>query len=332
MGSLFNFYLPYKDESGNNLSAFDQALAIIAEAQKLISIGSSGVAITYSANYAQTVTIHQTYESGHWNTNTSGANQAAVMEAMESLMGGKYSTLQRRLQIAPITTMTYSDYGGRTHQQVVESDLEYIKFLLDQGWDVLAWQNQSSIPGYAIGGGIATLPREINTLIQTTLAKYAIDYASDARSEPIKFYHLNKPYGFFSNFAPYPIHLKDRIWPTLEHYFQAQKFVNTPHEEEIRQAKTAREAAEMGRDRRRPLRRDWEIIKDDVMREALYAKFTQHPDLTEKILSTGDLKLIEQTRNDRYWGDGGDGTGLNMLGQLLMETRERIRYDFSSGQ
>ncbi len=332
MGSLFNFYLPYKDESGNNLSAFDQALAIIAEAQKLISIGSSGVAITYSANYAQTVTIHQTYESGHWNTNTSGANQAAVMEAMESLMGGKYSTLQRRLQIAPITTMTYSDYGGRTHQQVVESDLEYIKFLLDQGWDVLGWQNQSSIPGYAIGGGIATLPREINTLIQTTLAKYAIDYASDARSEPIKFYHLNKPYGFFSNFAPYPIHLKDRIWPTSEHYFQAQKFVNTPHEEEIRQAKTAREAAEMGRDRRRPLRRDWEIIKDDVMREALYAKFTQHPDLTEKILSTGDLKLIEQTKNDRYWGDGGDGTGLNMLGQLLMETRERIRYDFSSGQ
>ena len=88
----------------------------------------------------------------------------------------------------------------------------------------------------------------------------------------------------------------------------------------------------MGRDRRRPLRRDWEIIKDDVMREALYAKFTQHPDLTEKILSTGDLKLIEHTKNDRYWGDGGDGTGLNRLGQLLMETRERIRYDFSSGQ
>lgn len=154
----------------------------------------------------------------------------------------------------------------------------------------------------------------------------------EALSEPIKFYHLNKPYGCFSNFAPYPIYLKDRIWPTSEHYFQAQKFVNTPHEEEIRQAKTAREAAEMGRDRRRPLRRDWEIIKDDVMREALYAKFTQHPDLTEKILSTGDLKLIEQTKNDRYWGDGGDGTGLNRLGQLLMETRERIRYDFSSGQ
>ena len=73
-------------------------------------------------------------------------------------------------------------------------------------------------------------------------------------------------------------------------------------------AKTAREAAEMGRDRRRPLRRDWEIIKDDVMREALYANVTQHPDLTEKIHSTGNLNLIEQTTNDRYMGHGGDGT------------------------
>ncbi|AKG24736.1 hypothetical protein IJ00_18750 [Calothrix sp. 336/3] len=149
-------------------------------------------------------------------------------------------------------------------------------------------------------------------------------------SKPIKFYHLNQPYGCFSNFAPYAIYLKDKIWATSEHYFQAQKFVNTFHEEEIRQAKTARDALEMGREHHRPLRGDWKVVKDDVMREALYAKFTQHPDLTEKLLSTGDLKLIEHTKNDSYWGDGGDGTGLNRLGLLLMETRERIRYDYSN--
>lgn len=182
MGSLVNFYLPYIDESGNKVPARDQAHAIIAEAQKLLSQGSPGVAITYSANYHQTVTIHKTYESGQWNTNTSGANQAAVMHAMESLMGGEFSTLQRRLEIAPITTMTKSDYGGRTQQQVVESDLEYIKSLLDKGWDVLGWQTQSSIPRYAIGGGIAIVPPEIDTLIQTTLAKYAVDYPSDGSS------------------------------------------------------------------------------------------------------------------------------------------------------
>jgi ribA/ribD-fused uncharacterized protein len=143
-------------------------------------------------------------------------------------------------------------------------------------------------------------------------------------SEPIKFYHQNKPYGFFSNFAPYAINLKGKTWPTSEHYFQAMKFANTVHEEQIRQALTPLEAAQMGRERDRPLRSDWEVIKDDVMREALYAKFTQHSDLKEKLLATGNAIIIEHTRNDNYWGDGGDGSGKNMLGKLLMETRERI--------
>lgn len=149
-------------------------------------------------------------------------------------------------------------------------------------------------------------------------------------SEPINFYHLNKPYGNFSNFSPHAIVLKEKTWATSEHYFQAQKFVGTRHEEEVRLAASARESAEMGRDRNRPLRPDWEVVKDDIMREALYAKFTQHPELMEELLSTGDRFLIEHTKNDRYWGDGGDGTGLNKLGQLLMETRDRIRADLPS--
>ena len=176
MGRFIDFYLPYKDESRNNISASKQALAIIDAAQKLISEGSPGIAITYSANYGQTMAIHQTYESGKWNTNTSGANQAAVMQAMETLMGDEYSSLQGHLEIAPITTMTYSNYGGLTHRKVVESDLEYIKSLLDKGWDILGWQNNSSKSHYSIGGGIANLPQDIDTLIQTTLAQYAVDY------------------------------------------------------------------------------------------------------------------------------------------------------------
>ena len=112
----------------------------------------------------------------------------------------------------------------------------------------------------------------------------------------------------------------------------SMKFVNTPHEEQIRQAQTPREAAQMGRERDRPLRPDWEVIKDDVMREALYAKFTQHPDLNEKLLATGNAKTVEHTSNDSYWGDGGDGSGKNMLGKLLMETRERIRHELFNAQ
>ena len=141
----------------------------------------------------------------------------------------------------------------------------------------------------------------------------------------ILFYRLTEPYGEFSNFSPHPIELKGFVWPTSEHYFQAQKFAGTEHEVAIRHTKSPMIAARMGRSRERPLRPDWETKKDDIMREALQAKFTQHPNLRSLLLHTGDAELIEHTRNDRYWADGGDGTGMNRLGQLLMELRSQFR-------
>ena len=84
-------------------------------------------------------------------------------------------------------------------------------------------------------------------------------------------------------------------------------------------------AARMGRSRERPLRGDWETVKDDIMREALQAKFRQHPSLRSLLLQTGDAELIEHTRNDSYWADGEDGSGKNRLGQLLMELRAELR-------
>jgi ribA/ribD-fused uncharacterized protein len=141
----------------------------------------------------------------------------------------------------------------------------------------------------------------------------------------INFYSTTGEYGCFSNFSKHPIHLDGKRWPTTEHFFQAQKFRGTEHEEAVRLCKTAREAANMGRSRKLPLRRDWEGVKDQVMFEAVRAKFAQHADLRETLLGTGDAKLVEHTANDSYWGDGGDGSGRNRLGQILMQVREELR-------
>jgi ribA/ribD-fused uncharacterized protein len=146
-------------------------------------------------------------------------------------------------------------------------------------------------------------------------------------SERIDFYSTEDPYGEFSNFAGFPIEVDGKTWPTSEHYFQAQKFVGTPHEEELRSIASPMKVARAGRERTRPLRPDWEEAKDDVMRRALRAKFTQHDELRELLLGTGDAELVEHTRNDSYWGDGGDRTGRNMLGKLLMELRAALRED-----
>jgi ribA/ribD-fused uncharacterized protein len=85
----------------------------------------------------------------------------------------------------------------------------------------------------------------------------------------VKFYRTGDEYGCFSNFAAYPVQLKRRIWPTSEHFFQAQKFAGTEHEEAIRLAESPTIAARMGRDRSKPLRHDWEHVKDETMRSVV---------------------------------------------------------------
>lgn len=140
----------------------------------------------------------------------------------------------------------------------------------------------------------------------------------------IEFYSTRGEYGCFSNFSKHFVYLKDKNWLTSEHYYQAQKFAGTEYEEEIRLLKTPGEAANRGRDKSLPLRNDWEQVKDDVMREVIYAKFTQNSECKKVLLSTNDAILIEHTTKDFYWGDGGDGSGKNMLGTILMEIREKI--------
>jgi N-glycosidase YbiA len=114
------------------------------------------------------------------------------------------------------------------------------------------------------------------------------------------------------------------IWPTSEHYFQGQKFAGTEHEEAIRTTPSPMIAARMGRDRKRPLRPDWESVKEEVMLAAVRAKFSQHPPLAALLRSTDNALLVEHTKNDYYWGDGGGGSGQNRLGALLMQVRDEL--------
>ena len=138
---------------------------------------------------------------------------------------------------------------------------------------------------------------------------------------------LHEAYGYCSNFAAYLITLGGKTWPTVEHYFQAQKFVGTEHEEAIRLVSSPMVAARMGRSRKRPLRADWERVKDDVMYLAVHAKFAQHEELRRALLATGEARIVEHRARDAYWGDGPDGSGKNMLGLLLMRVRGELRDD-----
>lgn len=146
----------------------------------------------------------------------------------------------------------------------------------------------------------------------------------------INFYSSRADHGYMSNFARYEVKIYGKVFETSEHAYQSQKYKGTAWETKVRKAKGPMEAATIGRDKSGPLRRDWESVKDNVMREVVEAKFRQHPELTKQLLETGDAKLVEKTTDDMYWGCGNSGTGKNMLGIILMEVRNKLKNELYS--
>jgi len=142
-------------------------------------------------------------------------------------------------------------------------------------------------------------------------------------SQTIEFYRTGDAYGCFSNFSAHKVVI-GATWPTVEHYFQAQKFLDDELRKKIMTEPSPMVAARMGRNRAWPLRPDWRRIKDAIMRDGVRAKVAQHHDVRETLLGTGEALIVEHTRNDSYWGDGGDGSGKNMLGRILMEVRAEL--------
>ena len=68
----------------------------------------------------------------------------------------------------------------------------------------------------------------------------------------------------------------------------------------------------------------WETRKERTMREVVWAKFSQNPELAKKLLATGD-RYLEETNwwGDKIWGVH-QGAGKNLLGKILMETRAHL--------
>ena len=131
-------------------------------------------------------------------------------------------------------------------------------------------------------------------------------------------------YFFLSNFYSAPVTYNGLTFQNNEAAFQAQKTLD-PAEQAAFTDMPANIAKRRGRQVK--LRCDWEKVKDGIMEEIVRAKFTQNPDLKEKLLATGDTLLIEGNRwNDRYWGvDLRSGNGENHLGQILMKIRKELK-------
>jgi ribA/ribD-fused uncharacterized protein len=143
----------------------------------------------------------------------------------------------------------------------------------------------------------------------------------------IQFFSQSETHREFSNFAPFGIDLDDAWWPTVENYYQAQKFTDPALQQSIREAEQPIVAKTLADANKAAIRPDWEAVKDAVMYRAVRRKFELHPGLKAMLLATGDEDIAEANPADSYWGVGGDGNGLNKLGHIMVRIRTELRTE-----
>ena len=141
----------------------------------------------------------------------------------------------------------------------------------------------------------------------------------------IKFYKEFGPLGYLASYSNHGFELDGHYWPTVEHYYQAQKFTDSSIKERIRLASTPKEASKIGRDRSLPIRSDWDEIREKIMFIAVLEKFKSNADIRQKLLDTGNEEIVECTTKEWFWGCGPDGTGQNAFGKILCSVREKLR-------
>ena len=141
--------------------------------------------------------------------------------------------------------------------------------------------------------------------------------------EKEKIDYFREEYFFLSNFYPAKIQFDGITYPSAEAAFQAQKTTDA-QERAAFATVSPDEAKKMGRTV--ALRSDWDEVRLAIMRQVVYAKFTQNPHLTQWLVWTGNKTLIEgNTWGDIYWGvDLRTGKGENHLGRILMALREEF--------
>lgn len=152
--------------------------------------------------------------------------------------------------------------------------------------------------------------------------------------ETIRFYRASdKPFGCFSNLYKRSMWFHDREYPTAEHAYQAGKARDAGVARWLLAAPSPSLLAGAAH-----ALNSWDIVpgwsknRRVRMREVVWEKFSQHPDLAAILVGTGDARIVESATVDnevnRRWGEvkrGKEWVGDNWMGEILMEVREQLK-------
>lgn len=164
---------------------------------------------------------------------------------------------------------------------------------------------------------------------RTSRCPRVLNLLKDAAEDGKLFFFSRSLYsGIFSNFHMEPLTIDGTVWQSGEHYYQAAKFADESPWADPETFKALQSAPRPGAAKGiadahihpgSPLPDDYRIR---IMEKMLRIKFAAGTPMHRRLLQTGNLDLIHETRSDFFWGQSRSGKGQNHLGKLLMQIRQ----------
>ncbi|TFK46916.1 hypothetical protein OE88DRAFT_1637477 [Heliocybe sulcata] len=154
---------------------------------------------------------------------------------------------------------------------------------------------------------------------------------SPSTLEPVRFNMMTGHDGFLPH-SPHRVLYQGELYPSAFHLFEALKFLRNERHDiaaRIREMENPADVHPLSERMKEYAKEGFERELMEYMDEALYLKFTQHPDLRDQLLNTGVADLIYAEATDPVWGEGTLGQGMNHLGIALRRLRERLRAELA---
>lgn len=154
----------------------------------------------------------------------------------------------------------------------------------------------------------------------------------------ICFHNPTEENGYLSNWYPSRFFVDGITFSSMEQYMMYQKAVYFHDVNVAAQILATDDVAQikaLGRLVKDYNDNHWNGVRQIIVYNGLYAKFSQNQDLKAQLLATGDSLLAECAVKDRIWGiglsmhdpdrlDRSKWNGQNLLGYALMMVREKL--------
>lgn len=128
---------------------------------------------------------------------------------------------------------------------------------------------------------------------------------------------------------PYTVNkfiLQGKEWLSIEHYYQAAAYMGVDDEfvESIRTCATPQLAHRKALNALQSFkmqRPDWDTARMIELDRAYRQMLRTYEEIYTTLRATGSAKIVYPTQTDKYLGVNEDGTGKNVLGEVLMAIR-----------